>query len=100
MDLIAKSNSKRIGCFFPLWAWDHCFTLQKRMLHFLKGSIIYRATCNMSNQFTNMLAFVAKYFFCWVFFICMPYLCREVLQGQEYFGLVPVFDLKLLAMGW
>jgi len=54
----------------------------------------------MSNQFTNMLAFVAKYFFCWVFFICMPYLCREVLQGQEYFGLVPVFDLKLLAMGW
>ena len=33
-------------------------------------------------------------------FICMPYLCREVLQGQGYFGLALAFELKLLVMGW
>ena len=50
-----------------------------------------------------MLGFMAErttlYYF-YAFFICMPYLCREVLQGQGYFGLAPVFELKLLAMGW
>ncbi|KAJ6947501.1 hypothetical protein NC651_002018 [Populus alba x Populus x berolinensis] len=29
----------------------------------------------------------------------MPDSCREVLQGQGYFGLVLAFELKLLAMG-
>lgn len=41
-------------------AWDHCFTLHKRMLHILNGTIMYSATRNMSNQFTNMLAFMAE----------------------------------------
>ncbi|KAF8393493.1 hypothetical protein HHK36_021737 [Tetracentron sinense] len=33
-------------------------------------------------------------------FICMIYLCREVLQGQESSGLALVFELKLPAMDW
>ena len=45
----------------------------------------------------SMLNEIMRWALCFNF---IPYLCREVLQGQGYFGQVLAFELKQLLMGW
>lgn len=36
----------------------------------------------------------------WLLYLCVNYLCREVLQDHVYTGLLLASELKLVAMAW
>lgn len=103
--LISYSSSSWFFCFILIGS-NICNFVGKNISLLISVSTFSFSVLNVIGYTISVLTYLHHFLLLevnkefWLLYLCVNYLCREVLQDHVYIGLLLASELKLVAMAW